>query len=128
MINILIKAGAKVNAIEINQNTALHAAVATNTLEVIRALITCGSDVCAKNHSGLTPLMLAVMNNLDPAVISLLLSSGADINARGNSDERVFHLATENNSIDIIKIILEAGANINETDNNGITPFDGSCI
>ena len=47
-------------------------------------LINRGAYVDARNDNKQTPLYLAVKHNKNPAVIEMLISRGADVNARDN--------------------------------------------
>ncbi|QYT04231.1 ANK_REP_REGION domain-containing protein [Trichoderma simmonsii] len=59
MIDILVKGGAKVNAVDVDGNTALHRRVKARepNLLAIKKLVEAGADVNAKDDSGCTPLM-----------------------------------------------------------------------
>jgi ankyrin repeat protein len=67
-----------------------------------------------------------------PAVIRLLLQYGANVNARGWNQLTPLHYATHGRMEDIqtvlmtIRVLLEAGADPNLTDDNGNTPLFGA--
>lgn len=46
-----------------------------------------------------------------------------DINTRDSSDRTALHLATVNGNLKIIRILIEAGANVNAQDGDGKTPI-----
>jgi ankyrin repeat protein len=54
------------------------------TLQQINNAIKNGANVNARNSLGETPLMLAAFNNSTPEVIAVLVTAGADINAKNN--------------------------------------------
>jgi ankyrin repeat protein len=65
--------------------TALHAAVSRNNLQVAKLIVRYGNaSVNCKHGSGLTPLM-EVFSRKNTQMVELLISAGADINAECES-------------------------------------------
>jgi len=74
--------------------TALHAAVSSNQLAIVRWLLDAGADVDARQQMDYTPLMGAAANaRLD--IIDLLLARGADRAARTTDGKTAADLARE---------------------------------
>lgn len=76
IVQLLLQAGAAVNARDGSEDTPLHVAAAAGELCGIIALIDSGADVDAKNSSGGTPLMLASKAG-EKAACEILLEHGA---------------------------------------------------
>ncbi|WPC23812.1 ankyrin repeat domain-containing protein [Brachyspira hyodysenteriae] len=81
-------------------------------------LIYYGADVNQKDFSGLTPLMNASINGYVKLAIELI-NHNADVNAReldsrGNiSADSLFYAVNANNSLELVKVLLNSGANPN---------------
>lgn len=92
--------------------------------DVIRLIDVDKVDVDIRdNHSGLTPLFFATINNNIEIVVKLI-NSGADINLQDHRDGWTpLHHAVFNHRIDIVKLLLINGANVNMIDNYECTPL-----
>ena len=56
--------------------------------------------------------------------IKVLMNYGADINKCNLYDKTPLHYAVENNNLDMVKFLVEKGANINAKTNAGFTALD----
>ncbi|SRR5260370_33250700 len=79
----------------------------------------------ARDQDGRTPLMHAVLaENADPALVKFLIARGADVNATDN-DQRwtALHFAARDQKEEVVRALLDAGANIDPVDVFGNTPL-----
>lgn len=97
---LLVRHGADVNATDEIGETPLMRAVRTNNLPVARILLEHDADVNAHNRYGGTALMGAVRNK---NMVELLLSAGADINAKTLNNQTAFTLAKDKEIKDILQ-------------------------
>ena len=120
----LIQAGASVNAEDEDGSTPFHYAVGIKNVEIVKAMIKAGADLEQENSTQNTALMLAVAGD-DLQMIQLLISAGAVVHAPATSKRHnVLHTAAyHSNKLETVKILLKAGANINERDESGNTPL-----
>jgi hypothetical protein len=88
MTKMLVSAGVRVDDVTPENNfTALHWALnhpprnPERVFEIVKTLISNGSDINALGHNGLTPLMMASWFGAKEAV-EFLLKNGADLNSR----------------------------------------------
>jgi ankyrin repeat protein len=96
-------------------------AAVRNTPEVIAALVKAGLKVEARDDNGDTPLIFAVCYNNDPLVAKMLLQAGAKVD--GRNDDGVTALMCASN-LDVISILLKAGANPKLRSKEGKSAFD----
>jgi hypothetical protein len=90
---------------------------------MVRKLIEYNADVNAQNRIGWTPLHIAsrlVQPNID--VVQLLLERGVDVNARAKDGCTALHEASAYGTPEIVRLLLEHGANVEMKNNNGRTP------
>jgi ankyrin repeat protein len=134
-VAILVEHGADVHVADTGGMIPLSCAAMCGNAEMAAFLISKGSDVNHKILSGETPLHLAVIGGTNPTltqmgteanlplkpetvnhmeVARLLLSSGADANARDNEDRAPLYFAITENSLDYIRILASSSAQLSK--------------
>jgi ankyrin repeat protein len=95
-------------------STALNIAAGTNNLSLVRALLDRGADV--NGQMPYVPIITAVKRFLLD-IIKELLDRGANIDARGNFDFTVLHIAYSARYLykdkKVFRFLLQRGANVN---------------
>ena len=89
----------------------------TDNIKIIEACISQGVNVNLKNEEGLTKLWLACKNDNIELVKFLVTVPGIDVNAKGPNFGRSGMTLTS--LFEIVKILKEAGADINALDVDG---------
>jgi len=92
-------------------DTNFSLAVRDRKMDVVTAMIGCGADVNLKTQEGWTPLHTAAYYG-PAAMIDLLVSKGAQVNARGNYDGWTpLHMAASaDKDAAVVQALLKAGA------------------
>jgi len=121
--NLLIDAGAEVDARNAASQTAFLKAVAGGDESVAELLLDNGAEIESRNADGRTPLHVASQMGWSDMVI-FLLEKGADVHAEGRSGETPLHLAAAERDVDVMKLLVAAGADACRADGNGATPLD----
>lgn len=82
-------------------------------------------DINAQSHMGWPPLVYACRgdNGEHPEEIQRLLALGADINIQNYKGKTGLHCAGKAGFLKVIHLLVENGATIDATDNNGETPL-----
>ncbi|MCW3097637.1 MAG: repeat, subfamily, partial [Chthonomonadaceae bacterium] len=82
-----------------------------------------GAEVDAADKSGETPLFQAILHNPTRAIY--LIDHGASVTTRNNKFETPLHVAIFGaEEIDLVKKLLDKGADVNAVDQDGQTPLD----
>ena len=120
----LIVHGAKVDTKFWGGETALMSEASKGRTEAVKLLLEAGANINVKNDRGQTALhrMLDIRNfnfwKYKPSkdAVELLLAKGADVNLKDKNGRTQLHLAAEWAYADIVKLLLDKGARVNEKD------------
>ena len=102
-------------------------AAAFGDLDRLTALLGDEADVDAASADGFAPLHLAAFFG-KPEAVTLLLHRGAEVDARGTGwmTGTPLHSAVSNRHVDLVEILLAAGADPNARQSGGWTPLHGA--
>ena len=114
MIKFLLANGVDVNAKDIRNNKVLSQAVKVGNIAIVELLLASGADINIKYKFGRTVLWDAIESK-NIAMIKFLLAKGVDAKNLTDALLYIFH-SDAAVSYEIAKLLLEAGADINETD------------
>ncbi|KAH9164371.1 hypothetical protein EDB89DRAFT_2233963 [Lactarius sanguifluus] len=108
--------------------TPLHTAAAYGTLEAIQMLLEHNADVNMRSDKGETPLYTTIRYSHHPEgkmveVFQRLLERGADSNACDKNHSTPLHQASSKGLLEVARLLLSYGANVDEKDGEGRTPF-----
>ena len=120
----LLEIGVDINETNEYGDTALHYATCMRNYKMAKFLIDSGANINVKNHYGMTPLINVIYND-DYNMCQILINSGADVNlGRGKiNNNSALHIAVDNGNLDIVKLLIKSGANLNFKNIYGITPI-----
>lgn len=114
IVKLLLKYGADPNIKNINNITPLWYASGMHLPEVVRLLLDSGADPNIKSSIGTSPLSVAFGKKdgrygLD--TVKILLDYGADPNERTYQGDPILCVASKNNDLEMVRLLLNAGAN-----------------
>ena len=109
----LLQQKADVNAPQVDGATALHWAVYRDDLEMADLLIRAGANVKAANREGVTPLAMAALYGNAAMIDTAAEGRRRRRTSVGPNGETMLMLAARNGNPDAIKVLLEAGADVN---------------
>jgi ankyrin repeat protein len=141
VVRMLLAKGAEVNAADNTGATPLMEATTAGQEDVVRLLLDRGADVTSKDTGapGMaslvgSPLSAAALHgNTD--LVRLFLSKGAQVNAVSAANNVVkngpiafgkataLHMAAAGGSVDVARVLLDAGAAVDARDVRGVTPL-----
>lgn len=98
----------------------LHDAVADNDIAAIRALLSAGVEIDARDHKGRTALLVAAHGNKVEAAAALI-EAGANVNAKDDIDDSPYLCAGARGHLEILKMTLAHGADLESTNRYGGT-------
>ncbi len=118
LVNLLIKAGAKVNTKDENGRTPLHLAAEGQNGDIVLVLLKNSANVNEPDNLGLTPLHMAP----EVGITKLLIENGANVNARsvhGDTPSDFYRGNTE-----VSKLLRENGGKTSEELDGKPLPFE----
>jgi len=124
MVLYLVDIGVDVNAVDKRGWAPLHMAAWVGDLPVTGQLMGAGGDAAAKLASGETPLHLAVVYN-HGEVVEDLLAAGIDVDQLDESGRSALFSVQ---SIEVMDLLLNAGADPDISDKAGYTPLSAAVV
>jgi ankyrin repeat protein len=145
ILKLLIGKGADFEARDRRGRNALRLAVVSADISVVRFFVERGASISVLGQEALArrylpsieylaaqglklrPTDLAYLTHQDPALVARLLEGQTDVNARADSFGRtplISAAASEEASIDTLRLLLAKGADPNLADKDGETPLD----
>jgi len=121
--NLLIGAGAKLNAANDNGVTPLWLACYNGSGIMVERLLEAGADPNASSlPAGETALLrCAGTGSLD--AVKSLLAHGADVNAKEKAEQTALMWALEERHPEVARVLIEHGADVNAISQGGFTPL-----
>lgn len=134
MVRLLLLKDADPTATDENGWTPLHSAMANpnkNSLEIAKLLLqnrtyVNRTYVNSQDKDGYTPLHLAISLNDDHSLanVQFFIEQGAYVNTSlKDSGETPLHGAVRNGNLDIVRLLVQKGAEVNAEADNGRTPI-----
>ena len=136
-VTLLVARGAQVNTTDKEGRTALMFAVDRGDVEVVGALLQAGADASVVNQEGATALMYALQEpspynpqetakltkrRIEAARMLLLRGNIGDVNAQNEDGETLLMRAVNLGEPELVKALLDRGADANRSDVLGTTP------
>jgi ankyrin repeat protein len=113
------------------RNAALVQTVRAGDVKAAAAALDAGADINARDADGITPLMHAVHGDRPeianpaatdhPEIVELLLSRGADVNARTDTGFVALFWTARYGHAGGAKLLIDHGADVNAKDKDGMT-------
>lgn len=134
-VSLLLEHGADPSKVCLGGATALGHATVFGRVEVGRLLVQHGAKVNVKGAGGITPLHHAA-RDLHIEYLQELLRAGAKLNVKDSKGNTPLHLAaaggdspgTEEDRREVIKLLLDAGADRSIANNDEKLPADVACF
>lgn len=125
MVRVLVQAGADVNAKNVEDYTPLHLAAFTGNEDIARYLLTeCQPDLEMVNVDDETPLDTAVYSENVGVVREILQNAKVNVNRADAFGSTPLLHAVGECDIEMVKLLIGGGADVNATDNDGTTALE----
>ena len=125
VLRVLMEYSPRLDLVDDDGDTALHCINSNTSIEVVKILVNAGVDVNFRNRNRDTPICKAVWSNIPETL--LYLAKKAKIDIVGGIRGGPLHIACYRSDLRLVKILVEAGADVNLTDPVGGTPLQIAC-
>ena len=130
IIPMLLAAGMDINSRDgYMQWTTLHVAVSNDNIDLVNQLVASGADLNIRDAQGRTPLYYAISDKYLKKhlperlkIIEILIENDANFNIPNNDGRSPLHCAVVKNLIDVAKLLIAYGADMNAVDNQNNRP------
>lgn len=129
IVKLLLENGVRVNDRNTRGETCLHLLVHRveafpDAEELFQLLYRHGADVNIRDNAGNTPLHLMQQNTEWTVFIPLVKQPGLNLNARNRRGKTPLHFVALERQFNIAVLMIDGGADVNSTDDDGRTPLD----
>ena len=111
IVQDLLSAGADVNSKNIQGETAVFR---LSNEKIVQDLLSAGADVNSKNNQGES----ALFHISNAGVVKTFVVAGANVNEKGINNRTPLFGALERGRMEVVKALLQAGADVDHRDNN----------
>ena len=122
IVELLLDAGADLEAADSKGETVVHKFAASGATNVLKLLVARHANVNRRDSDGETPLHLAIIEARQSASL-FLIRNGADLTITDNFKDTALHIAAETDQTASISELLDHGADINAQSSHGDTPL-----
>ncbi|KAE8548002.1 hypothetical protein EYB25_009795 [Talaromyces marneffei] len=125
IVELLVENGADIKTHSNNYSILTAAYYGPKTDKIVQYLLDKDLDVNEKDPDGWAPIHTAlwVKSDASLAVVKLLISRGANLEAQNSWKKTPLHLALEERNQETIRLILENSQNVDIADEEGLTPL-----
>ncbi|XP_064617747.1 protein phosphatase 1 regulatory subunit 12A-like isoform X2 [Liolophura sinensis] len=149
MVQFLVENNADVNVCDNEGWTPLHATASCGFAEIARYLIECGADVASVNNDGDLPIDICEDQIMEELLQAEMDKQGIDAEAARKAEEEMMladanqwlnnrtvkekphaqtgatalHVASAKGYVNVMKVLIQANANLNAADADGWTPL-----
>ncbi|KAK9890744.1 hypothetical protein WA026_012092 [Henosepilachna vigintioctopunctata] len=127
MVDNFLTNSARVDVFDIDGRSALHLAAEHGYLHVCGSLLEHKAFINSKARNGQTALHLAAKYGFIHLVRFLVKEHNAVVDILTLKKQTPLHLASAAGQIEVCKLLLELGANIDATDDQGQKPIHAAC-
>ncbi|MEO0347892.1 MAG: ankyrin repeat domain-containing protein [Pseudomonadota bacterium] len=123
----LLEAGADVNAVDKEGDTALNWAAYKGNDDLVQILIDASADLNLPGYQNKTPLINAASKGYTQNA-QILIAADADVNAVDKEGDTALNLAADKGNDDLVQILIDAGADVNSPGFQNRTPLMDTAI
>jgi ankyrin repeat protein len=129
-IQQLVDAGERLDGLDADGHTPLWVAVRFDKPDAVDHLLNLGATPDAGGRGADTPLLVATFMGLARTlIVEQLIAAGADVNAVSHQyAETPLHYAVTNSNMEVTKLLLKAGADVNAQSSLGDTPLQSAVV
>lgn len=123
IIQYLIDCGCDINDFNYNGDNALSLAIRMDRIDIVNILLKDRNiKINGVTNERYSPLMIAAMHGME-TIADILLNGDAIIDKKYYNGNTALHLAVKTNHYNIVKKLINRGANINSLNNYNETPI-----
>ena len=127
VVQVLIDAGADIEAMNFEDRSPLQWACITGVLDVVKVLVRAGAGVCVTDVAGSACLAHAAYFGHTETVRYLLCLPEVDVNRLNDDNKTALQEAVFMKETDIVQVLIDAGADVDTQNNERRSSLHSAC-
>lgn len=128
LCRLFVEYGADIYALDEDEVAPIHLAAKYGSAQILEYFLGCGQSIEIQDGQGWRPIHYAARYGNNSLSLKVLMTKGADLEARNFNSETPLHLAATGGMHETCKVLMAAGVDVNARDKYDYVPLHNAAL